>query len=51
MTIEINLLDGELVSGPMLFLMMILVMIIWDKKRQRRTRDTAIKGEDQNHVG
>ena len=36
MTIEINLLSGELLTGPMVLLMLILLWIAADRRRARR---------------
>jgi hypothetical protein len=45
-TIEINLLGGELLTGPVMMLMMILLWIVADKRRASR----KMKGET-DHVG
>ncbi len=44
MTIEINLLGGELLTGPVVMLMMILLWIVADKRRVRHEN----QGETQH---
>ena len=49
MIIEINLLGEELLSGPLLMMLMLLAMIAADKHRGRRQR-SATHGKDQDRV-
>lgn len=50
MTIEITLLGGGMISGPMLLMLLILAMIARDKRGGGRERGSATEGKDKDHV-
>ena len=50
MTIEINLLGGGIAGGPMLLMMLILAMIVWDKTSGGRGRGSTNDNKDRDHV-